>query len=219
MSGRRANPDLAAVDLAEVGTEPEVDDSHLPEARPSTRRAAFRSLVDGISLGMLVLVIGLAALTVGIPALIGGAPLTILSGSMSPALQPGSLIVVKPTPVDEIAVGDVITFQLDSGRPTLVTHRVIARITDTASGEIRFVTQGDANNAPDANPVSPVQIRGTVWYMIPGLGWANQVINGEMRTWLVPLIAGVLFAYAGWMLVSGLGERRRRPRSEHPVQD
>ncbi|MGV9194747.1 signal peptidase I [Microbacterium sp. MC2] len=188
---------------------------HSPRATPLGRvRSVVRAVAGGISIGILLLVLGLGVLVVGVPAAIGGTPLTILTGSMSPTLPPGTLVVVKPTPVEEIGIGDVLTFQLESGKPTLVTHRVIARVTDSASGELRFITQGDANTVADADPVMPVQIKGTVWYAVPWLGWANQAVNGDARVWVVPGIATALFAYAMWMVITGARDRYRKRRAE-----
>ncbi len=180
-------------------------------------RSVARAVAGGISIGILLLVLGLGVLVVGVPAAIGGTPLTILTGSMSPTLPPGTLVVVKPTPVDEIGIGDVLTFQLESGKPTLVTHRVIARVTDSTSGELRFITQGDANTVADADPVMPVQIKGTVWYAVPWLGWANQAVNGDARVWVVPGIATALLAYAMWMVITGARDRYRKRRAERTV--
>lgn len=183
-----------------------------PQPRPL--RATLRAIAGGVSIGVMLLVLGLGVLVVGVPAIVGGTPLTILTGSMTPTLPPGTLVVVKPTPVDEIGIGDVLTFQLESGKPTLVTHRVVGRSTDSRSGELRFITQGDANNTPDAAAVMPVQIKGTVWYAVPWLGWANQAVNGDARAFVVPAIAAVLLAYAAWMLGSGVRERRLRRRQD-----
>lgn len=184
------------------------------EQRPGQSRGALSALGTGLSAGVLLLILTLGVATIALPALVGGIPLSVLTGSMRPNLPPGTLVVVKPTPAEEIGVGDVITFQLESGQPTLVTHRVIARSVDSASGEIRFTTQGDANNTPDPEQVQPVQVRGTVWYAIPYLGWANQAIDGDTRSWAIPALAAALFAYAAWNLGSGLRERSRKRRHE-----
>ena len=68
---------------------------------------------------------------------------------MKPSMPPGTLVVVRPTPVDEIGIGSVITYQVESGEPTVVTHRVVAQGIG-ATGEPVFRTQGDANDVPDA---------------------------------------------------------------------
>ncbi|GGG70042.1 hypothetical protein GCM10011374_38220 [Kocuria dechangensis] len=158
--------------------------------------------------------LGLGVLVIGLPAAVGGMPLTVLSGSMEPAYSPGDLVVVKPTPAEEIRVGQVMTYQLRSGDPTRVTHRVVSRSVGS-DGETVFVTKGDNNDTADDTPVRAVQVVGTVWYTIPWLGWVNQVITGPTRQWLVPAVAGALFAYAAWNLGTGLRQRSRTRRQAH----
>lgn len=184
------------------------------EQKSGRTRELVGVLLNGLSLGVLLLVVALGTATIIVPAVVGGMPLSILTGSMRPTYPPGTLVVITPTEVEDIAIGDVITFQLDSGQPTLVTHRVIERSVDSASGEVRFTTQGDANNTPDPEQVRPVQVRGTVWYAIPYLGWANQAIDGDTRSWAIPALAVALFAYATWTFGSGLRERVRKGRED-----
>ena len=183
-------------------------------ARGSRRgREVAGALLNGISLGILLLVLALGAITIAVPAAVGGMPLSVLTGSMRPTYPPGTLVVIKPAAPEEIGVGDVITFQIESGKPAVATHRVIARSTDSGTGEVRFTTQGDANNTPDPEQVQTAQIRGKVWYAIPYLGWANQAIDGGTRSWAVPALAGALFLYAAWTVGSGLRERRQKKRT------
>ncbi len=168
----------------------------------------------GLSGGLLGLLLLLAGLVIGIPLVAGATPMTILTGSMEPTYPPGTLIIVKPVAVTDIAIGDPITYQLESGKPEVVTHRVVA--IQSENGNLTFTTKGDANNAPDVNPVLPVQIRGTVWYSVPLIGYVNTVISGQNRALLVPAIAIALFCYAGYMFASGIvhGARRRRRARE-----
>ncbi|MGO1399571.1 MAG: signal peptidase I [Brevibacterium yomogidense] len=181
----------------------------MTEKQPGRARELAGVLLNGLSLGVLLLVLALGTITVALPAVVGGMPLSVLTGSMRPTLPPGTLVVIKPAPVEEIGVGDVITFQIESGKPAVATHRVIARSDDSASGEVRFTTQGDANNAPDPEPVRPAQIRGEVWYAVPYLGWANQAVDGQTRSWAIPVLAGGLFVYAAWTIGSGVLEKMR----------
>lgn len=178
------------------------DDTERQPVEPSM----WHYLWTGISAGILALILGLAVLVIGLPAAVGGMPLTVLSGSMEPTYSPGDLVVVKPTPAEEIRVGEVMTYQLRSGEPIRVTHRVISRSAGT-SGETTFITQGDHNTAPDEAPVREVQVVGTVWYHIPWLGWINHAISGSTRQWLIPVAAGCLFLYAAWNVVSALRAR------------
>jgi signal peptidase len=187
--------------------------------RPGRTRELVGVLLNGLSLGVLLLIVALAAVTIVVPAAVGGMPLSVLTGSMRPNLPPGTLVVTKPTPPEEIGVGDVITYQLESGQATLVTHRVVERRVNSADGEIRFITQGDNNNTADAEPVRPVQIRGTVWYAIPYLGWVNQAVSGDTRAWAIPALAIALFIYATWTVGSGVREKivqRRRGAGSDP---
>lgn len=179
------------------------------QSRPQNRLRHAIGL--GLSGGILALTLLLAMLVIVVPLLVGGSPITVLTGSMEPKLPPGTLIIVKPTPVEEIRVGDVITYQLRSGEPELVTHRVVERIS-SADGGTRFVTKGDANSIPDANPVRDVQVRGTVWYAVPYLGWVNTWLTGERRAIVVPVITALLFGYAAFMVYSGLRDRARARR-------
>lgn len=180
---------------------------------PRRAREVLSTLLNGLSLGVLLIIVALGALTIAVPAAVGGMPLSVLTGSMRPTYPPGTLVVIKPAAPEEIGVGDVITFQIESGKPAVATHRVIARSTDSGTGEVRFTTQGDANNTPDPEQVRTAQIRGKVWYAIPYLGWANQAIDGSTRSWAVPALAGALFLYAAWTVGSGLRERRQKKRT------
>src|SRR5699024_1622754 len=106
---------------------------------------------------LLVIVCGLMLLAlVVIPRATGAQAYTVLTGSMEPGIAPGALVVVKPTPVDELVAGDVITFQPYSGDPTVVTHRITGIYYDM-SGQPRIYTQGDANNVADDWALVPEQ--------------------------------------------------------------
>ncbi len=55
-------------------------------------------------------------------------------------------------------------------------------------------------------------MQGRLWYSVPYLGWVNTWVNGENRSWIIPIVAGGLFAYAGWMVISGIVGSRRKAR-------
>lgn len=181
-------------------------------AARSTRsgwRAVVHAVLLGCSTGLLLLVAGLAVVLIVIPKATGSMPLTVLTQSMEPSLPPGTLLVVRPTPTEDIRVGDVVTYQIASGRPEVISHRVVS-VAVSSDGSRTFVVKGDANAEPDA-PVAAVQVRGVVWYSVPGLGYVNQVVNGS-RGWLVPLVAGVLIAYGAVMVTAGAVSAVRRRR-------
>ena len=155
-----------------------------------------------------------AAITAAVlvPRIGGATPYTILTGSMRPNMPPGTLVVIKPVPIDQIGIGTVVTYQLKSGDPTVVTHRVVAVRYD-GTGKRLFTTQGDANNAPDAKLVKPIQIKGRLWYRVKYLGYVNTFVNGtERQITMITVISGLLL-YASYMFASDL--RTRFTRRSH----
>jgi signal peptidase len=144
-----------------------------------------------------------------VPRIGGGTPYVVMTGSMRPHLPPGTLVVARPVPADRIGVGSVITYQLRSGQAAVVTHRVVSVGVD-GRGQRTFVTQGDANRAPDEEPVRPVQVKGERWYSVPYLGYVTAAITGQQRHVALLLVEGALLLYAAAMFGSSLRERVRR---------
>lgn len=167
-----------------------------------------RMVFQAISWVLLLLVSLLAIVVIVVPLATGAKPYTILTGSMEPQYPPGTLVVVKPVDVSEINLGDVITYQLESGKPQVVTHRVVA-VGAAADGTPLFITRGDANDADDPEPVQPVQIVGELWYSVPYVGWINNVVTGQARAWAIPIVVAGLFIYGIVLLAMGFRDRRR----------
>ena len=158
---------------------------------------------------VILFVSAVVTLAVLVPRLAGATPYVVLTGSMEPQMPPGTLVVVKPVDADEITTGTVLTYQIESGKPTVVTHRVTSVGVD-GKGELRFGTRGDANREPDKRQVIPAQIKGERWYYVPYLGYVTSVITGEQRQiGMVTVVVG-LFGYAGYMFVGAQRDRRRR---------
>jgi len=171
-------------------------------------RAVVRTIVTWSMGAVLVVAAAVGVVAILVPAITGSTAFTVLTSSMQPTLPPGTFIVVRGTPVDELAPGDVITFQLRSGEPEVVTHRIV-EVHRTTDGEPLFVTRGDANPTPDPAPVRAVQIRGELWYAIPWIGWLTRLVTGDLRAVIVPLVAAGLAVYAVWMFVGAARSRRR----------
>lgn len=163
---------------------------------------------------MIVLaVVGLLALlTVVIPFTLGAQSYTVLTGSMSPALEPGSLIAVRTTDAERIRTGDIITFQLRSGEPEVATHRVVGVGFD-ADGRRGFITQGDANDLVDEGIVLPMQIRGVLVYAVPWLGYLNVWATPVVKSLLVTVIGVAIIVWGAWMLLRDAMARRRLARA------
>ena len=168
----------------------------------------LRTLLLGVGWAVLIGLVGLLVAAVFVPRLVGGSVFTVLSPSMQPALDPGSLVVTRPVDPDDVGVNSVITFQLESGEAHFVTHRVVKQGIDK-SGNPVFLTEGDANNAPDAVWVRPEQVRGAVWYQIPYIGYLSNLVPADVRPHLVAGSGAALLAYAGAMFLLTVRDRRR----------
>jgi signal peptidase len=156
-------------------------------------------------------VVLMVAVSVVVPRLAGATPFTVLTGSMEPGMPPGTLVVVRPVDIDDVRIGDVITYQLESGRPAVVTHRVVA-VGTNLRGESFVETQGDANAVPDEKPVLAQQIRGERWYSVPHLGRVVNVVTQSQRRTALTVVVAVLLLYAATMF-SGAARDRRTPRT------
>ena len=170
--------------------------------------SVWKYLWTGLSAGLLALVVGLGLAVVVVPLIAGATPLTVLTRSMEPTLPPGTLVVVTPTPVDDIKIGDVMTYQIKSGDAAVISHRVI-EIRSGSDGLRTFVTKGDNNDAAD-EPVIEAQVKGTVWYSVPLVGYVSSNIMGPNRSLIIPIAGAALLAYAALMLTLGLVGRKRR---------
>jgi len=92
----------------------------------------------------------------------------VASGSMSPALEVGDLVIVQGVPPTDIQVGDIIVFDPPQGDQTI--HRVTRNQT-LPNGTFQFKTKGDANPSEDRQWIPEQNVHGRVSYRIPYLGW------------------------------------------------
>jgi len=181
------------------------------ERQPAPGVSWLSAAASALSAFALVTIALVALVMVVVPLVLGATPYTVLTGSMRPSMPPGTLVVTRPTPVEAIRVGDVVTYQRRSGLPGVVTHRVVG-IGASGSGERVIVVRGDANGVADP-PVLPVQIRGVVIYHAPYLGYVNTWVGANRPTWVTRAVAGSLLAYGAFLLAGGVRDRRRRAAS------
>lgn len=112
----------------------------------------------------------------------------VLTGSMSPTIKPGSLIVVKEIDDTEIKEGDIITFKGNS-TSNITTHRVVEVIEKDKN--IKFQTKGDANDVLDPMLIDGNLLVGKVVFDIPYMGQVMSFIN-QYRVIIVILIIAYL---------------------------
>lgn len=184
------------------------------EPAPPRARTLLQYLSIGLSAGLLGLVLLTAVAAIVVPKAAGATPVTILTQSMEPTLPPGTLAIVRPEAPRDIRLGDVMTYQIRSGDPAVISHRVIG-ITTTSTGGLTFTTKGD-NNATADPPVMPIQVRGVVWYSVPLLGYLNSALDQGQRSWIVPAAGVLLLGYAGYLFVRGTAAQLAARRSKAP---
>ena len=134
----------------------------------------------------------------------------VLSGSMEPALKVGGIIVTKPERLENIQVGDIITFQAELGPK--VTHRVVDIV--EMEGKPHFQTKGDANEEPDPNFVSSKgdKMRKVVFHL-PYLGFVAQFMKSKLAFLVfVGIPAIILIVWFGKDIRKGILEVKEKRR-------
>lgn len=121
----------------------------------------------------LLLVVGACGLVI-IAKFNGGKFLSVQSNSMAPTFSRGALVIVKPIPTSQLAVGDIINFIDPSNNRITLTHRIIQL--PSAKNDHQYVTKGDANKATDP-PIKPAAIIGQEKLAIPDLGYLTNFIS------------------------------------------
>jgi signal peptidase I len=140
-------------------TNPSQEQEKRPETekeKRSKRQTSIAWLVVAI-IGMLLIWFNLG--------LFGVQPFLVSGVSMRPTLYAGDIVIIKTVEPEEVAVGDVILYQLSQGK---VLHRVIE--IQEENGQIQYITQGDGLSVID-DPVSETQLQGKMIASIPKIGW------------------------------------------------
>jgi signal peptidase I len=101
--------------------------------------------------------------------LLGLRTLVVQSGSMSPAIETGDMVVSRVISPSEASVGDVVTFRDPSRDSELVTHRVVEKRDE--GGAVAFVTKGDANGATEEWTIERSGTMGEVVFRLPKAGY------------------------------------------------
>lgn len=163
-----------------------------------------------------VLCLALAAVLL-IPAALGYERYVIVSGSMSGTYDKGSIVFDETVPVEDLKVGDTITYEPPTGTfsQDLVTHR-IAWIGTDQSGARTFRTKGDAN--PSADPWT-FSLDGSeqarVAFSVPYIGY---LLAGLSIPLVRTLAIGLPAVIVAFLLLAGIwrsaGEEARRREAE-----
>jgi signal peptidase len=160
-------------------------------------RVAAVSLAIGVGFGTFGVIVA--------PSLVGGRSLTVMSGSMEPALRVGDVVINSRVSPTDVRVGDIVTFSDPEGTGKLITHRV--RRVRIADGTAHVVTKGDNANAVERWDIPATGSFGRVEYRIPLLGFLVFWLHGPFaRIGLIAVPALLLAGFELWRIW-----RPRRP--------
>ncbi|MFA1821729.1 signal peptidase I SipW [Virgibacillus oceani] len=114
---------------------------------------------------------------------------TVLSGSMEPSFETGSIIAIETGgDMTRFQEGDVITFQTEE--EILVTHRVM----EVNNAGQEYITKGDANDGADINPALSENIVGKyTGFNIPYAGYVMNFANTREGAALLLIVPGIFF--------------------------
>ncbi|MCR6545394.1 signal peptidase I [Dehalobacterium formicoaceticum] len=93
----------------------------------------------------------------------------VMSGSMKPAFDTGSIIVVKKVNPAGISKGKIITFRDPGNEHRYITHRVMEVVRENE--KVFFITKGDHNELRDFYKLPAENVIGQVTGDIPYLGY------------------------------------------------
>lgn len=121
--------------------------------------------------GLDVFVVGMlsAALLAAVLPFVGYRPLVVRSGSMTPALLTGDLIVTQLVRPASVRVGDIVTFSDQSRGNVLVTHRVVEMARE--GSKYSFITKGDGNTAVEEWTIGDKGELGRFAFRVPKAGF------------------------------------------------
>ncbi len=138
------------------------------------------------------------------PVILGHRAYIVRSGSMSPAIDVGSLILVRNVSPESIAVNDIITYMREGGS-SATTHRVVGI---ENNGGLRFITKGDANIVNDPIPVESSALLGKVVLSIPYLGYLIGFAGTKLGTLVVLVVPGIMIMIRQILLLVEYSRKR-----------
>ena len=183
--------------------------STLPaDSKPGQVRSPRRWYLRALTTTVTVLISLVAVLTITIAVgsrtsadgqrvVFGHPVMTIISGSMTPTIAVGDIVVDAPVTAaqaSDLHVGQIISFRAAPGSAEFITHRIVAvRVT---GGAVSYITTGDANNTADATPRPASDVIGVYNFSIPRGGYVLVAMHTP-RVLVMLLASALLWIVAG----------------------
>jgi signal peptidase len=138
--------------------------------KEKTKTEKIISVATSVLLAFAVLFCGFVMFQIqrdGYVTIAGCSVFHVVSGSMEPEIPVGALIISQQTEIDEIKVGDIVSFRSMESymQGSVVTHRVVE--IHKRDGKLALVTRGDANNSIDSFYVTADNLIGKIIYHTP----------------------------------------------------
>jgi signal peptidase I len=183
--------------------------STLPaDSKSGQVRSPRRWYLRALSVTVSVLVSLVAVLTIAIAlgsrtsadgqrVVFGHPVMTIISGSMTPTIAVGDIVVDAPVTAaqaSDLHVGQIISFRAAPGSPEFITHRIVA--VRVAGGVVSYITKGDANNSADSTPRPASDVIGLYDFSIPRGGYVLVAMHTP-RVLVMLLASALLWIVAG----------------------
>ncbi len=168
----------------------------------------MRRLLVTAALWALISFCGGMLLLLAAPRLLGGQSMSVLSGSMAPAIETGDEVIVMPLAVEQLKPGEIAVFSDPGGSGRLLNHRVQSMVEE--DGVVHVITLGDANTAPERWTVPSGQEVGRVVARIPKVGYLLGQMNSRIA--LLGLVALPAVLLGIWLLVSIWGSPEQTAR-------
>lgn len=115
----------------------------------------------------------------------------VVTGSMYPEYKVGDIIITKETPIEDINVGDNVTYLGNKRDFTglIVTHKVVDK--EEIDGEIMFTTKGIASELEDPK-ITYSQIYGKVVYKTVVLSYLSKLLSNKYAYYIIFMVIGVI---------------------------
>lgn len=164
-------------------------------------RVFGRILNAAATVAVVVGVIAFAGFAIG-PHVLHYETITMLTGSMSPTIKPGDVVIDTEEPSNDLRAGQIISYHIPVYDHHVESHRVIS-VKHLPGGVVSFQTKGDANQAADpwvAETSAP-----SVWQVrtvLPGVGLGiralRQPLVSDALRWGAPALLVVVLLMTIW---------------------
>ena len=99
-------------------------------------------------------------------------PIGIISGSMSPNINRGDMVIVQKSTINDVEVDDIIEYKRDNKS---IVHRIIKKY--DVNGKTYVITKGDNNDSQDSGAVTEDEVQAKIIFKIPYVAWPMVWLN------------------------------------------